>query len=280
MHDIVVCSACSAAKLVQSNLDSDSAPDSTELRCPRCRTRFPVVDGVIDMLPGEEHESSLAQRLMEWDPMVRIYESRLWRRNPLVGLRMGIGFEDEFALIANAGGYAGAKHVLDLACGPGIYTRRFARIAPEAWVVGLDLSVPMLSHAARRARKEAVDNMLLVHGNAEALPFEAAQFDCVNCCGALHLFPDLPRVLAEVGRVLRPGGHLTAAVFRREEVGRRARVAASWNRYIGLQPFTPRSLEDFFSTAGLSEFELLHPGRAWMVASAKREDGPNTARVH
>ncbi len=229
-----------------------------------------MVDGVIDMLPGAEHRPSRGQRTMEWPPLVRIYESRLWRRNPIVERRMGISFEDEYASIAKVGGFTDAERVLDLACGPGIYARRFARAAPQGVVVGLDLSPPMLAYAARQREKEGIGNLVLVHGSAEELPFAAEYFDAANCCGALHLFPDLPRALAEVTRVLRPGSRFTAAVFRHQETGLRARASEVLNRFLGLQPFTPRSLEEFFARAGLSDFEVLHPGAIWLVASARK----------
>jgi SAM-dependent methyltransferase len=271
VRELLVCPTCKSAKLGQS----DSA--RSELRCPGCDARFPAADGVVDLLPGVEHEPSRAQRSMQWAPLVRIYESRLWRRNPLVERRMGISFEREYALIAEAGAFAEAECVLDLACGPGIYTRRFARLAPDALIVGLDLSPPMLAHAARSVEEERIENLALVHASADDLPFEPEQFDAVNCCGALHLFPDQPRVLAEVARVLRPGGRFTAAVFRREEAGLRARWANAASRFIGLQTFTPQSLEDLCATAGLSDFEVLHPGRKWMVTTARRpgRDAPS-----
>ena len=128
----------------------------------------------------------------------------------------------------------------------------------------------MLAYAARRVREGGIDNLLLVHGDAAELPFESGGFDAVNCCGALHLFPDLPRVLAEVSRVLRAGGSFTAAVFRRSENGVGARISQAWSRYIGLQRFTPQSLGEYLARAGLIEFQCLHAGGRWLVAQARK----------
>ena len=91
----------------------------------------------------------------------------------------------------------------------------------------------------------------------------------MNCCGALHLLPDLPRVLAEVSRVLRAGGSFTAAVFRRSENGVGVRINQAWNRYIGLQEFTPQSLSEYFAGAGLTDFQCLHASGRWLVAQAR-----------
>jgi SAM-dependent methyltransferase len=103
---------------------------------------------------------------MEWPPLIRIYESRLWRRSPLFGLLAGISVERECGLIAQAAGLDGDPHVLDLACGPGIYSRRFARAVPHGTVVGLDLSAPMLLHGQRRAEANLASNGLGAGGPA------------------------------------------------------------------------------------------------------------------
>ena len=132
---------------------------------------------------------TIAQGFMEWDPLVRIYESRLWRRSPLLSLVTGISFESEYSLIARALQIETGNRILDLACGPGIYTRRFAQHRPEAAVVGMDLSSPMLRYALRRTLEEQLTNVTLVRGDARAFPFGTGVFDAVNCCGALHLFP-------------------------------------------------------------------------------------------
>jgi ubiquinone/menaquinone biosynthesis C-methylase UbiE len=108
---------------------------------------------------------------MEWDPLVRICESGLWRRSPLLSLVTGISFDSEYALIAGALQLETGTRILDLACGSGIYTRRFAQRRPEALVVGMDLPSPMLRYALRRTREERLANVALVCGDAPAFPF-------------------------------------------------------------------------------------------------------------
>ncbi|MEX1046402.1 MAG: methyltransferase domain-containing protein [Actinomycetota bacterium] len=90
--------------------------------------------------------------------------------------------------------------VMDLACGSGATARLIAR-GWEAGVLGIDSS----PRALRQARRLANDAML-VRADAHALPVPAGSFDRVICECALSVFPDKPRVLAEVHRVLRPGG--------------------------------------------------------------------------
>lgn len=56
--------------------------------------------------------------------------------------------------------------------------------------------------------------MTFVHGDAENLPFPDESFDAVINVEAAHLYPDYPRFLREVARVLRPGGHFLYADLR------------------------------------------------------------------
>jgi SAM-dependent methyltransferase len=220
---------------------------------------------------------SLAQRAMEWPPIVRIYESRLWRRSPIAAAAMRISFEREYAIIAAAARLTPAAAVLDLACGPGIYARRFAAAVPQGVVVGLDLSLPMLRFAARRAAAAGLRNLALLRGDAMALPFAAGRFDVVNCCGALHLFPDLAQVLAESARVLAPGGRFTAAAFRRRD-GRAAEWATRLRRRrFGVDAFHPDDLSRRLAAAGFGDIRCHHAAGVWLIMSAVRPERASPA---
>jgi SAM-dependent methyltransferase len=100
--------------------------------------------------------------------------------------------------------------VLDLACGPGTLTRRLATGAgPDGLVVGADLSPAMLTRAARSVHAE---NTVFVRADAMDLPLRDASVDAVCCSLCLQLVPDLDTALAQIARVLRPGGRLATAV--------------------------------------------------------------------
>jgi ubiquinone/menaquinone biosynthesis C-methylase UbiE len=96
--------------------------------------------------------------------------------------------------------------ILDLGCGAG---RDMAWLeSQEATIVGSDLSVGMLAQARLRARGS------LVQADMRRLPFQRGCFQGVWCCAALLHLPkaDAPRALAEVHRVLAPGGPLFLSV--------------------------------------------------------------------
>ena len=263
-NNLVLCPQCG-----QEFLSRSSSRDE-EVRCRSCSATYPVTEGVLDLLPGVPMKPSPAQRTMEAEAIVRIYESRWWRRSALFALLLGISFDREQELILRTAHLTGAETVLDLACGPGIYARPFARAVAAGTVVGLDISLPMLRYASRRAREEGLTNLLLIHGTALDLPFPPAHFDVVNCCGALHLFPDVPRVLREIERVLRPGGRFTVAAFRRS-VGRIAAFRATARRRLyGIDAFTPEELESRLVEAGLGDVQCHHARAAWLVMSARK----------
>lgn len=95
-------------------------------------------------------------------------------------------------------------HVLDVACGAGHFGFNLADAARR--LVFCDPSAAMLASVAAgaAARGVAVETAQAV---AEALPFEAGEFDLVVSRLAPHHFTDLPAALGEIARVLAPGGH-------------------------------------------------------------------------
>ena len=93
---------------------------------------------------------------------------------------------------------------LDIATGAGHVA---AALAPHvASVVAGDLTEEMLREAGRLATGRGLDNMTTARLAADALPFADASFDLVTCRIAAHHFPEPGRFVAEVARVLVPGG--------------------------------------------------------------------------
>jgi SAM-dependent methyltransferase len=95
--------------------------------------------------------------------------------------------------------------VLDLGIGPGTSALEMARADPARRHVGLDLSAWMLRTAAARARAAGVP-LPLVRADALRLPVREGAFDGATGHSFLYLLPDPGAALAEVVRVLRPGG--------------------------------------------------------------------------
>jgi ubiquinone/menaquinone biosynthesis C-methylase UbiE len=98
-------------------------------------------------------------------------------------------------------------HVLEVACGTGSLLRQLCAAYPQHKYYGLDLS-PFYTQFARERLGRA--DVTLVSDNAEHMPFKDEYFDVVTCTHLLHELPWSARraVLAEMRRVLRPGGLL------------------------------------------------------------------------
>lgn len=100
--------------------------------------------------------------------------------------------------------------VLDLACGTGVVARLAARWVAPGRVTGLDLNASMLA-VARSVSDGAAINWM--EGSALDLPFGSESFDAVLCQLGLQFFPDRPKALREMRRVLRLEGHIALSVF-------------------------------------------------------------------
>jgi arsenite methyltransferase len=102
--------------------------------------------------------------------------------------------------------------VLDLGSGAGLDAILAAhRLGPTGRVIGVDFSAEMIEKAKRNADAVEVQNSEFRHGEADSLPVEDDSVDVVISNGVFNLCLDKPRVLAEVFRVLRPGGRLWMA---------------------------------------------------------------------
>jgi SAM-dependent methyltransferase len=262
-ENLVRCPKCKSAFCARS--------DEHSFSCTKCAATYPVSGGVVDLIPELKLERSRAQALMEWPPMVKIYEGRLWRRSFWQGdLLLGISFDREEAIILREAKIEEGSTVLDLACASGIFARTFARIAKQGRVVGLDLSLPMVELATRKAADHGLENLTYLRGTAQELPFEAATFDVVNCCGALHLFPDVSQALQEIGRVLKPGGRFTTATFRRRK-GVAGAAHTAGLESIGVNSHTPDGLKHALSEVGLGDVRVHHDSARWMILSSAKQ---------
>ena len=99
---------------------------------------------------------------------------------------------------------------LDVGSGPGSVTAALAEAAaPNGLAIGVDISEPML---ARAVRNHAGPRTGFVRADAQRLPLRSETVDAVVSIAVLQLIPDPAATLAEIARVLRPGGRLALMV--------------------------------------------------------------------
>ena len=163
-------------------------------------------DGYLDLLGDDDAlGAGPSQRLMGSRVLPVIYE-RIWR--PLGSTVLALGASSPLEVLEVHPG----DTVLDVACGPGNFTRAFARaVAPGGIAVGVDASRTMLAEAVREG-----GDAPYARADAAALPFRDAAIDAVCCFAALYLIERPFEAIAELARVLAPGGHvaLLASVAR------------------------------------------------------------------
>jgi len=100
----------------------------------------------------------------------------------------------------------GAERAMDLACGPGTFTREFAPRVRS--ICGVDITAALLAHAPAASAKAGLPNTRFVCGDGAALPFGDGVFDLGVCAYAVHHFSAPEKCLAELTRVVRRGGRI------------------------------------------------------------------------
>jgi ubiquinone/menaquinone biosynthesis C-methylase UbiE len=148
-----------------------------------------------------------------------------------------------------------ADAVVDIGCGPGFYVAALAE--RTASVTGIDPSPAMLAVAARKT--DAHGNVTLLAGEAAPLPLEDASMDRALSVQVFEYIADVPAALAEIHRVLRPGGRVvlwdidwTTLSWHAEDAERMARMTRAWDRHLA-HPALPRTLAAALRAAGFAD---------------------------
>jgi ubiquinone/menaquinone biosynthesis C-methylase UbiE len=120
----------------------------------------------------------------------------------------------------NAG--AGGGVILDVSCGSGLFSRRFAASGKFNKVIASDFSNAMMKQTKAyceqdptlRLKAEGVEpSLLFVRADVGRLPFASSSLDAVHAGAAMHCWPSPSAAVAEISRVLKPGGVFLASTF-------------------------------------------------------------------
>ena len=108
----------------------------------------------------------------------------------------------------------GALHVLDVACGTAAVSIELARGAPTRSVTGIDQSTDMLAAGRERVASAGLtERVELREGQAESLPFDDRTFDALTFTYLLRYVDDPRTTMAELARVVKPGGVVAMLEF-------------------------------------------------------------------
>lgn len=105
------------------------------------------------------------------------------------------------------------KVILDVATGTGDFAIQALALNPEK-VIGVDISDGMLDVGRRKLKARKMDDRVtLLHGDSENLPFETSSFDAITVAFGVRNFETLEKGLAEMLRVVKPGGRVVILEF-------------------------------------------------------------------
>jgi len=197
------------------------------------------------------------QARASYDSMSRIYD---W----LAG-------SSEWKFIARGIGQLAARPgecILEIGFGTGKSLLELARaVGPRGSVEGIDISPGMLSVAAARVADAGLgEGVQLQVGDGAALPYEDGRFDAVFMSFTLELFdtPEMPVVLAECRRVLRPGGRLGVVSMQMDDRRSLMTRLYAWahehyERFVDCRPI---HVEPTIRSAGFEVLDVIHM-RMW-----------------
>ncbi|MEV6277545.1 methyltransferase domain-containing protein [Nocardia sp. NPDC051832] len=207
---------------------------------------------------------NLARRAMNHPALAAVYE-RAWRPAAFFaasGRTMDTDRRDAVRQLR----LGGSQKVLDIACGPGNFTRYLSNtLSGNGFAVGLDYSQPML---ARAVSDNTGPRVGYLRGDAARLPFADGTFDAVCCFGALYLIPDPITATREMARVLAPGGRIAISTSHRDNsaFGQVSKVVGGWS---GLRVFDSATFPGLFAELGLVEVEQQVHGLLQYVSATR-----------
>ena len=186
-------------------------------------------------------------------------------------LGLGRGFQRD--VLARLGLRDGER-LIDLGCGTGTLLAGALRRPPGVTAAGVDADPAILATAARRLRRHG-PRVTLHAARAEALPLPAGGFDAAVSTLAFHHLPTPAKraALAEVGRVLRPGGRLLLVDFAAAPGGRIPWWLRAAEGLEHLEDHTRGLLPGMVSDAGFVHVRVAHrrrPGVDYLAAERPR----------
>jgi ubiquinone/menaquinone biosynthesis C-methylase UbiE len=246
----------------------DDAPEGAGLRCPVTGRIYPYRDGILYLLEAAP-DKTFTQQVLDTPFTAWVYDRF---RETITRAFNSPDFAVEVAEAQRALQVQSGNVLLDLACGQGNFTVEWAkRAGSDGLVIGLDYSLAMLARAVYHVNRWGLDNVLLIHGDAHALPFADGVLHKVNCSGGFHQFPNLPQALREIARVSAPGAILATSTFAEGTDDPRADFKRWLKRTFDLHFVPLAPLEEQLAALGYADYTWSLPGSGvFGYASARK----------
>ncbi|MEG3640531.1 methyltransferase domain-containing protein [Magnetococcus sp. PR-3] len=179
-------------------------PEVPRLFCPSCNHRYPIVDGIPVLLPGDVEATFEARFQRYWDSEEKsdLYNRKVEGDGDLFGI---YNHESEIYGMEQLLRPEKQGRILDAGCGNG---RMLARFSEETDAVGIDASLNLL-----RIVKKAGRGNFHVCCELEHIPFKDGLFDSVFSCRVLQHLVEQQSAVHEMSRVTKPGGDLVLELY-------------------------------------------------------------------
>ena len=214
--ELICCPACHASLNLISSEDYAGEIWQGTLQCKNCRAIYPLEKGMPHLFVQDDNWTPKAQEAAGWithlknlnlyepertdvDFLIPDYHDEIW-------IRIKKSLQAAFNLLK----LTGQETILDLGAGKGWAAKQFALLGCQ--VVALDVTADERVGLGRgkAIMDEAGTYFERLIGDGENLPFHPNTFDIVFCCGAIHHSSDLPLLMANIRRILKPNGRLCA----------------------------------------------------------------------
>ncbi|KAL3504723.1 hypothetical protein ACH5RR_034564 [Cinchona calisaya] len=265
------------------NADSSLSAESAmrpNLQCRNCRKVYSGNDTHLDLTitsgsKGYGEVRPASTELFRFSLVSFLYE-RGWRQS--FSIWGGFpGPEKEFEIIKDYLNPVLGGNIVDASCASGMFSRLFAKSGLFSLVVALDFSETMLQQCSEFIKQEEnfpKEKIVLVRADISRLPFASGSVDAVHAGAALHCWPSPSVAVAEISRVLRPGGMFVATTYILDGPFAfvpllrplRQNVAQFSGSHIFL---SNRELEDLCTACGLVDFKFTRNRMFIMISAMK-----------
>ncbi|KAH0742722.1 hypothetical protein KY290_030715 [Solanum tuberosum] len=245
-------------------------------KCRKCNKSYSSKNIYLDLTvtsgTKEYNESKPTGTELFRSPVVSFLYERGWRQSFNRG-----GFpgpDEEFNMAQDYFKVAEGGVLVDVSCGSGLFSRKFAKSGVYSRVIALDFSENMLRQCYDFIKTDESilsSNLALVRADVSRLPFFSGSVDAVHAGAALHCWPSPSNAIAEINRILRSGGIFVGTTFLRVNPSAppilRALQQSATRTY---SFFTQEEIKDLVTTCGLINYTSKVQGGFIMFSAQKR----------
>ncbi|PPS03915.1 hypothetical protein GOBAR_AA16764 [Gossypium barbadense] len=189
-------------------------------KCKQCDKSYSSKDTYLDLTVTaglrDYTEVKPAGTELFRSPFVSFVYERGWRQN--FNRRGFSGPDEEFRMAQEYFKPVEGGILVDVSCGSGLFSRKFAKSRIYSGVIALDFSENMLRQCNDFIEQDAcilASNIALVRADVSRLPFSSGSIDAVHAGAALHCWPSPLNAVAEISSILRSGGVFVGSTFLR-----------------------------------------------------------------